>query len=80
MLGAVERNPMDAHLRLAAAKMLCDAGEYEKCLAQIAEAEEIDRKLIDFAKEFPPPSKTILGAEDKAQIELLRARAGAGSR
>ena len=77
MRAAVHCNPMDAHLRISFARMLCQAGESAACLMELSAVEDLDRRLVEFGRRFPPSSKMVLTARERAEIELLRARAAA---
>jgi len=70
MAEAVRLNPQDIRLRLAAARMLCDAQRYRQCLEQLDMADQIESQLLsDSVQRFTP--------DERRRIEQLRVRAGA---
>ena len=69
---AVKLNPMDSHLRLQFARMLCQAGRGRQCLEQLTAAEGIDASLnAESMLRFSPVQQQ--------EIAQLRAQAAAGA-
>ena len=90
---SIARNPQDARLRLEYGRMLALAARFDRVIEQVAKAEEIDRRLAEFGGKYdpaaytlfragkgPPPSTMCLGAEERVEIEMLKARAEAAGR
>jgi O-antigen ligase len=73
LAGAVQRDPAAAELRLLYAQRLCQAGQFDACLAQLDAAERIEAQLIR-------PSFEEFSAEDRDLIDRLRTRAAPGQR
>jgi tetratricopeptide (TPR) repeat protein len=83
---SAEMDPANARLQIEAAGMLCAAGEFDESLRFLSAAEEIDRRLEEFSLRYQtpderaagaPPSRMMLSAEDRAELESIKAAARA---